>query len=106
VLPELHFYEVNALYGVETRAIKNNFTLIGNTATIKAEPYYLDSQVFNQPSILDWRINGAKVTNQSGDPYALMLEKTGSAGRATMKFHVRSTIDFLQGAEGEFNIEL
>lgn len=104
--PELHFYEVNALYGVETRAIKKDFTMIGNSATIKAEPYYLDSQVFNRPDLLEWKINSARVPNQSGNPYELMLEKTGTAGKARMEFHVRSTLDFLQGTRGEFNIEL
>ena len=104
--PELHFYEVNALYGVETRAIKGNFTMIGNSAVIKAEPYYLDSNVFNQPNILEWKINQTKVTGPSGDPYELTLEKTGYAGRARMEFHVRSTADLLQGARGDFNIEL
>ncbi len=104
--PELHFYEVNALYGIETRAIRDNFTMIGNSATIKAEPYYLASSVFNRPDILEWKINQNQVTNQSGDPYELTLEKTGNSGEARMQFHVRSTVDFLQGARGEFNIEL
>lgn len=104
--PELHFYEVNTLYGVEPKAIKNNFTMIGNSALIKAEPYYLDSQVFNQPNILEWKINQDKVAGQTGDPYELMLEKTGTAGTAKMDFHVRSTVDLLQGTRGGFSIEL
>ena len=104
--PELHFYEVNALYGVETRAINNDFTMIGNSVVIKAEPYYLDSNVFNQPSILEWKINQTKVARPNGDPYELTLEKTGYTGRAQMEFHVRSTVDLLQGARGEFNIEI
>ena len=106
VTPELHFYEVNALYGVDNRTIRNNFTMIGDSATIKAEPYYLDSKVFNRPEILEWKINQDKVTNQSGNPYELTLEKTGSSGKAKIMFHVRSTVDLLQGARSEFNIEL
>lgn len=104
--PELHFYEVNALYGVEPKAIKKDFTMIGNSALIKAEPYYLDSQVFNQPDILEWKINQDKVTGQTGDPYELMLEKNGAEGSAKMEFHVRSTLDLLQGTRGEFRIQL
>ena len=104
--PELHFYEVNALYGVETRTIRSDFPMIGSSVVIKAEPYYLDSNVFNQPSILEWKINQTKVANPNGDPYELTLEKTGYTGRAKMEFHVRSTIDLLQGARGEFNIEI
>ena len=104
--PALYFYELNTLYGVETRAIKNDFTMIGNAATIKAEPYYLDSNVFNRPEIFEWRINSQKVSNGNNDPYTLTLEKTGQPGRAEVNLHVRSTVELLQGARGGFNISL
>jgi hypothetical protein len=104
--PALYFYEVNALYGVETRAIKSDFTMIGEAATIKAEPYYLDSNVFNRPNIFEWKINNQKTLNGNNDPYTLTLEKTGQLGRTEVNLHVRSTVELLQGARGSFNISI
>lgn len=106
VRPELHFYEVNTLYGIESKTLAQPFSMIGNTMTVQAEPYYLDSSTFNFPSISDWKINGGRITNGSNNPYELTLEKTGYTGKATIEFHVRNTASLLQGAQGEFKLEI
>jgi hypothetical protein len=106
VQPVLYFYEVNALYGINTRAITSDFIMIANASEIKAEPYYLDSNTFNSPDIFEWRINNKKVSVGGNDPYTITLEKTGQVGEAAVSLHVRSTAQLLQGARGGFTISL
>ena len=103
--PELHFYEINSLFGLESRTLKD-FNFIANSATIRTEPYYLDSEVFNNPSILGWKINGSPVASDGQNPYEVTLERTGEPGDATLDFRVRSTVQLLQGVDGRVNINL
>lgn len=103
--PELHFYEINSLFGLESRTLKD-FNFIANSATIRTEPYYLDSEVFNNPSILGWKINGSPVASDGQNPYEVTLERTGEPGDATLDFRVRSTVELLQGVDGRVNINL
>lgn len=103
--PQIHFYEVNALYGTEIKSLPN-FNMIGNSATLKAEPYYLDSRTFNTPNLLEWSINNQKTTGDSTNPYTLTLEKTGQPGRAVLNFHVRNTTSLLQGGRKSININI
>jgi hypothetical protein len=106
VKPEIHFYETNPLYGVETKAIKDSFNLIGNSSIIRTEPFYLDSTVFNYSDILEWTIDGKKVTPDSNNPYEVTLERTGYPGNARLGFHVRSTTQLLQGAKADIGINI
>ena len=101
--PQLHFYEINPLLGLRNKSL-TNLNLISSNAIIRSEPYYLDSQVFNSPNILAWTINNSPVSQDIDNPYVITLEKTGEPGEATLGFHVRSTIDLLQGARGVMNI--
>lgn len=106
VSPEVHFYEVNTLYGTSIRAITKDFNLISNSATIKAEPYYLDSLVYNNPNIREWSINDKKTDSFDTNPYEITLERTGFSGRADLDFHVRSTDLLLQGARNNMHLNL
>jgi hypothetical protein len=106
VKPELHFYEINPLYGIETHAISTAFNLIGNGAIIRTEPFYLDSVVFNTPNVLDWTINGTKATPDSTNPYQISLARTGNPGASSLGFRVQSTTQFLQGIKGAIQINI
>ena len=106
VQPYIHFYEMNTLYGLENKSLKDDFFLLGNSATIKATPYYLDSQTYNAPNILDWTINSTKVTSSNENPYEITLQKTGYPGTANLELHVRSTTQLLQGARGSIGINI
>jgi hypothetical protein len=103
--PELHFYEINPLYGIETTAISNTFNLIGNSATIRTEPYYLDSSVFNNPNILQWTINGSNASPDN-NPYQVSLTRTGDPNSSNLDFRVQSTTQFLQGIRGGIKINI
>ena len=106
VAPKLLFYEVSTLYGLETKAITSSFALIGNSATLRAEPYFLSSQVFNQPNILSWKVAGEEIGITGANPYEVTLQKTGFPGTTDIRFHVRSTDIILQGVERGINVSI
>jgi hypothetical protein len=100
--PRLLFYELNPLYGLIQSAVRNELLMIGNTITVRAEPYNLDLNTYNNPSLLDWQIGGQKVANYSPNPYDLPLELNEAGGLARIGFHVRNTSNVLQGVEDTF----
>ncbi len=104
-MPKLLFYEVSTLYGMLEQALKSPFSLLSNSATVRAEPYYLDSTVFNNPSVLEWKINGNPVAGAT-NPYDITLERTPSGGTAKLTFRVQSTLLLLQVAKGDFVINV
>lgn len=103
--PQINFYEVNALYGVEQRSL-DSFMMVSDVANIKAEPYYLDSNTFNSADLLKWTINNKEVFGDVNNPYIITLEKTGYPGQARLEFHVRNTTSLLQGARKTINISI
>jgi len=102
--PELHFYNSNALYGPSHNSIVNTLILFGSSATIQAEPYYLDSRVYNSPDIIEWEIDGQTTSLGSANPYEITVQKIQEGGASRLNFHVRSTSEILQGAEDNIDI--
>lgn len=103
--PKLLFYEVSTLYGVMPRALTSPFSFVGNSMTLRAEPYYLDSVVFNNPSITSWDLGGTK-TPSGNNPYDITLERTDQTGLVDVTFRVQSTTKLLQGTKGELTIDV
>lgn len=104
VVPELHFYEEHSLYGQQQVPIDQDFTLVGNALTLQAEPYFLDTRVYNQPDVAQWEINSQDTDNGSNNPYEIALTRSGAAGRTVVNFHVRSLREVLQGAEEQITV--
>lgn len=102
VSPQLRFYEVSTLYGINRKHL-TSFNLISNSATILAEPFYLDSRVYNNPDIKNWTIDNNTVTT-GGNPYEINFERVDYGGKAKLGFHVRSTSNLLQGARGQLDV--
>jgi hypothetical protein len=102
VKPALRFYEINTLYGVNQKPLKE-FNLISNSATILAEPYYIDSRVYNNPDVSYWDVDGTE-TQSSGNPYEMTFERTSYGGSARLGFLVRSTVSLLQIAKDEITV--
>lgn len=105
VSPELYWYEVNTLYGLTPRAL-TAFNMIGNSAIFRAEPYYLDSTVYNSPDVLEWTINRNRVSSSNQNPYEITLERTGDSNQAELGFKVRSLRQLLQGADNNLQLNL
>ncbi|MEZ4194897.1 MAG: hypothetical protein R3B53_00655 [Candidatus Paceibacterota bacterium] len=102
--PTLSFYEMSTLYGLREKSVGGGLSLIGNSVTVKAEPYYLDLRTYNYPDLTEWRINGLLNDNNSNNPYEITLANGGGGGIGSADFHVRDTTQLLQGARANFQI--
>lgn len=103
--PEVHFYEKTALYGLNQKAL-SSLALTGNSATITAEPYYLALNTYNQPSLLEWTVDGKKSTVSTNNPYEITLARPAREGSGTsqIEFQVLNLTQILQGARGNLRI--
>lgn len=102
VRPSLKFYEVNTLYGVIPRPV-TNFLLLGNSTTLRAEPYYLDSRVYNNPDVSTWKIDNQALSSGS-NPYEITVQKILSSGTSNVSFQVQSVSKLLQGAKANMKV--
>ncbi len=114
--PEILFYETNSLLGtLGNRTLEDTVFIKNNTITITSEPYFLDSRVYNQPSYINWSIDGRKVS-VGDNPYKITLKETGldSDGEnikrnklSNISFIVQGDNEFImQGARKEINIKI
>ena len=99
VLPELSFYEKHTLYGMKSIHVTANTTLVGSILTVQAEPFFLDTRVYNNPDVAEWEIDNVRTNNGSDNPYEITLRRSGNNGSTNVNFHVRSLREILQGSE-------
>jgi len=100
VQPKLTFYERHSLYGLSHIPVASTLNLIGGGATtLQAEPFYLDTRVYNNPDIIEWQIDGIDINNGSSNPYQITVQPTGISRSSRVNLHVRSLETLLQGAE-------
>ena len=104
VYPKLLFYEANPLFGISQLVLGDKQRLSGPSLTVQAEPYYLDSGVYNNPDVTEWKIDRRAVGNQSANPYLISLQRSGLNGISTIEFHVRSLEQISQGAKDSAQI--
>jgi hypothetical protein len=105
VYPDISFYESSGFYGLRQKAVEKEVLLIGNSITMRAEPYYLDLRTYNNPDFLEWSINGVTNANNVSNPYEVTLATEGGlSGKTNVDFHVRNTVQLLQGAQGGFGV--
>jgi hypothetical protein len=103
VRPELHFYENHTLYGLQPLSLNGRF-LRGQTATVIAAPYYLDSREYNDPDVIEWTLNGQDVSSGSSNPYEITINSGTNVGSSRIGFRVQSTTRFLQGVEDSIQV--
>jgi hypothetical protein len=104
IRPELVLYPSNSLYGVSPIAIDREFVLTDQSATLVAEPYFMDIQAYNDPEIIEWEINGAQTTTNAPSPYQITIQQTSEEGQANVTFQVRSRTEILQSGQAGINI--
>jgi hypothetical protein len=104
VYPQMAFYEENALYGPMNKRLPNNLFLTNNSLTLLAEPYNLDSRVFNAPDVSEWKIDQSEAISPTSNPYKMVIQKTGENSKSTVNFQVRSIEQVLQGAGGNITL--
>jgi hypothetical protein len=102
--PFLHFYESNPLYGMSHRPLPGMLRLIGSTATVRAEPYYLDLRTFNQPSIQEWLASPSLGALLGQNPYEITISRSDTEPSGEVSFHVRDGTRILQGALARFTV--
>lgn len=105
VYPSIYFYEESGLYGPSTQAIVGNKILTGNVLSLIAEPYNLDSRVYNAPDIVEWSINGQKSEFSNSNPYSMVVQRAGASGvSATVGFQMGSLGQVLQSGKNSVKI--
>ncbi len=104
VAPIIYFYEQTPLYGLSNKAV-SQLNLVGASATVRAEPYNLDINTYNNPDFLEWEVDRVKTTPPSTNPYEITLGRPGETyGTSRVSLHVRSLSQLLQGSESEFQV--
>jgi hypothetical protein len=99
----VRFYEVNSLYGMAKRP-PERLALIGNSTTVRAEPFHIDIRTYNNPDIANWSSNALTLT-QSNNPYEATIVRQGSeAGFGSVGFHVRNESQILQGGQASLQV--
>lgn len=104
VYPSLHFYEVSSLLGIKQIPVKGELPFVGNTLTVRAEPFHLDTNVFNNPDVSEWEVNNQASSPSAGNPYEVTLQKNSESGQINLNFHVRDTTQVLQGVDESIRI--
>ncbi len=102
---EVHAYPVGSLLGLGQRAITGEFIITGNSASIKAIPYYLDNRAASNELFTEWSINNQPVINSGSDPFEINLER-GVSGDAQIGFRIRNLSELLQSDEIRFGVKL
>ena len=104
VSPSLHFYEKSSLYGLSNRSV-TSLNLTGDSVTMQAEPFNLDIETYNNPDLVEWKINNVVVQNPNTNPYEITLTAENQTFSAsTIDFHVRDLNSLLQGVRGQFKL--
>ena len=101
---KIKFYEVNTLYGLSHKSIMSPLTLIGNSTSIRAVPYNLDTRVTDGSLFTEWAIDSRSVVTQNSDPFEINLSRS-SGGQSTIGFKVRNLLSLLQGDEAVFAVQ-
>jgi hypothetical protein len=100
---EIQFYEVSTLLGLSKKTVPTSLILTGNSTSIKAVPYYLDTRAVQGNLYTQWSINNTPVQPGSNDPFEINLQK-GTAGLAQVSFKVRNLNELLQSDEAMFGV--
>lgn len=101
--PEVVFYEQNPLRGLSQNALQDQYIMIGDEATIRAEGYYMGQNILSPLIQKKWLINGVPVS-ANADPMEITLTKKGNSGRAALSFSIRNAAQLLQSAEKQIMI--
>ena len=103
--PEVLFYEESPLRGASKQAIQNPHFLTSAEITVRAEPFFMAKDIFQQDHLIEWEINNQKINNPSNDPQYLSLRREMSTGATKVGFHIRNLKQLLQGVEADFTIQ-
>lgn len=103
VQPIFHFYEESPLRGLSGKAITSTLPLIGDETTVRAEPYYLNTQSI-VANVVDfvWKLNNKVVTTDVRN--AITLGRQGNAGNAQVTAEVSTKERVPQRIQDSFKV--
>ena len=102
--PTVLFYENNPLFGLSERAVINSLDLETDEVVVRAEPYYVSEDIYDNAQ-LSWTLNGNAVENPGSDPLDITLRRVGGGGSAEVGFSIRNLEVLLQRAVGLFRVD-
>lgn len=103
--PEVLFYQTSPLSGLSRTAISDQLVLSGGQLTIRAEPYFFDTNLSPDTAAYQWKIDGLTTDTANSDPQALTLEKSGAGiGSSEIWFRIVNMEELVQHAENSFNL--
>lgn len=103
--PEVVFYPNNLLRGLSATAIGEELILTGDEIEVRAEPYFVNRNLFRGPYELIWRAGGARVEGSANDPQTIVLRRQEGAGATRIEFALQNLQTFSQRIAGAFLVK-
>lgn len=107
VEPQMVFYPVHPLYGVQNQAITETTTLTSGSNELRAAPYYLPLQAFGHTAqtVYNWRINGRAAPSTNTNQLNITLQRGQLSSGAAVELEIFNRANWQQSAQGRIQIE-
>ncbi|MEI8223927.1 MAG: hypothetical protein WCG20_02270 [bacterium] len=103
--PKILFYEKNNRTGIINPFAKTTLNLIGNAATIIAEPFFFSTTGNPNSLTYNWTMNKSPITlSDVTNQKILTLQNPGGSGNATLGLEVLNPNSLFQGAGNQLPI--
>ncbi|MCB9818844.1 hypothetical protein H6788_01555 [Candidatus Nomurabacteria bacterium] len=102
--PEVLFYEENALRGIGTIAIKNDFSLIGAEASVTAEPFFVGNGSQNNLRG-NWKIDDTAITTTDWRKLTFIRPEEPNA-KYLVELNIFNRVNLNEQASNSFNLHL
>lgn len=104
--PNVVFYTTSLLQGVSENAIADTHTLTGEELSVRAEPYFMDSDILSNNYQLSWQVDSRTVQGSSENEQVITLKNTEPDRTPTIQFSLRNARALTQYVDGQFEIQL
>lgn len=105
--PKVLFYENNELRGLSQVAIRESLPLIGNTVSVRAEPYFFGVSSLMAGAVGTWTANRVDVATDTNWREVTLLRREGeSASKTEVGLDVRNRNNLSEGTSGSFELGL
>jgi hypothetical protein len=101
----MHFYEKNPLRGLSRVALKSPHLFIGEELLLRAEAYFVDTDLASVDVLRSWKVNNRTVEGNANDPYELTLQKQEERGLSKITFSLQNMAKLLQGVSGSHGVQ-
>lgn len=98
------FYTNNLLRGMSRNALEEQFILVGDEISIRAEPYFMSTDVFAGAYDLTWWVDGNEVAGTLGDSQTITLRRKEGGGTSRVEFALMNLRAFTQRVSDTFSV--